>query len=307
MDVKQTYQKVKKFFTEDIWQFDLNELSKFKAKAIKYIKVIIITFKTFSRERIGFQAIALSFLGTLSVVPFIAMMFAVTDGFGLSDKLKDLLYGYFNNSQDTVDMVIGFADNIIETAQSGPVGVVSTIFFVFTILWLMLMVERVFNNVWRVRKSRNIFKRFGYYFLILFLSPFVVMLFFSGSIIYTNSLKSIGLGVEYFDTISSVLAWVIFCVGAILVLSAMYKFIPNYKVRYINAFKAAIAAGIVFTILQYVYLETQVFLNRLDRVYGAMAIVPLFMMWMNIGWWIILYGAELSYAFQNVNNYNLDE
>ncbi len=304
---KETYQKVKKFFTEDLWQFDMNNLTKAKARLVKYLKVIIITFKTFSKERIGYQAIALSFLGTLAVVPFVAVMFVITNGFGLSERLTTLLYTYFDNSQDVVDMVLGAANNIIDTAQGSAVGLVSGLIFLLTIIWLMLMVERVFNNVWRVRKSRNIFKRFGFYILILVLSPFVVMLFFSSAIVYTNALQSIGLGVAYFDTISSILAWIIFYIIATLVLSVMYKFIPNYKVRYSNAIKASIISGLVFTILQYLYLETQVFITRLNVVYGAVAIVPLFMIWMNIGWWIILYGAELSYAFQNVNNYNLDD
>lgn len=306
-NLKETYRRITKFLTEDLWQFDIENLTNARARLIKYLKVIVITFKTFSKERIGYQAIALSFLGTLAIVPFVAVMFAVSDGFGLSDKLATLLYTYFDNSQETVEMVIGAANNIVETTQSGVVGLFSGILFTFTIFWLMLMVEKVFNNVWRVRKSRNFFKRIGFYILILVLSPFVIMLFFSSAIVYTNALQSIGLGVAYFDTISSVLAWVIFYVIATLVLSVMYKFIPNYKVRYVNAIKASVLSGLVFTILQYLYLETQVFITRLNVVYGALAIVPLFMIWMNIGWWVILYGAELSYAFQNVNNYNLDD
>ena len=74
--------------------------------------------RTFSAEKIGFQAVALSFFCTMSIVPIIAVSFAVTGGFGLADKLKELLYQNFSNSQETIDMVLGFADNIINTAQS---------------------------------------------------------------------------------------------------------------------------------------------------------------------------------------------
>ena len=86
----------------------------------------------------------------------------------------------------------------------------------------------------------------------------------------------------------------------------MYKFIPNYIVRYKNALKAAIFSGPLFTLLQYLFLETQIFVTRLNSIYGAVAAIPLFMFWLNFGWFIILLGAELSYAFQNVNNYNID-
>ena len=297
---------VKRFFAEGIWKLNMEELSRAKAKTIKYIKVLIITIKTFSAEKIGFQAVALSFFGTMAVVPFVAVAFAVTDGFGLSGKLTELLYANFSGHQEIIDSLLVFANNIIETSQSSAMGLISALFFVWLVIWMMMCVERVFNNVWRVRKSRNFFKRFGFYLIILFIAPFVVMLFFSGSIVYTNAFNSIGLGLEYFDTISSLVAWFIFYAIAALTFSAMYKFIPNYKVRYSNALRAALISAAVFTLLQYLYLETQVFVTRLNMVYGAVAAIPLFMFWMNFGWFIILFGAELSYAFQNVNNYNLE-
>ncbi len=297
------FRRVKRFLTEDIWNLDIEDFSRAKARSIKYLKVLIITIKTFSAERIGFQAVALSFFGTMSVVPFIAVVFAITGGLGLSDRLERLLYEYFNNSQETIDMVLGFADNIINTAQSSTVGLISALLFVWLIFWMMISVERVFNNVWRVKKSRNIFKRISFYIAILFIAPFVIMLFFSGSIVYTNMLKGIGIGVANFDSIAS---WVLFYIVATLTFSAMYKFIPNYKVIYSNALRAAFISALAFTVLQYLYLETQLFVSRLNMVYGAFAAIPLFMFWMNFGWFIILFGAELSYAYQHVDNYNIE-
>lgn len=295
------------FFANDIWTIDLNELSKAKARFVKYMKVLLITIKTFSAEKIGFQAVALSFFSTMAVVPFAAVAFALTGGLGLEEKLRTLLYSKFSSSQEMIDIMLTSANNIIETAQSGTMGLISALVFVWLVIWMMMCVERVFNNVWRVRKSRNIFKRLSFYLMILVLSPFILMLLFSGSIVYTNVLNGIGLGVEYFETIASILAWLLFYAIAALTFSAMYKYIPNYKVRYCHALRAALISGFVFTLLQYLYLETQLFVTRLDMVYGAVAAIPLFMFWMNFGWFIILFGAELSYAFQNVDNYNLDD
>ena len=298
--------RVKRFITEDIWNLDIEDFSRAKARSIKYLKVLIITIKTFSAEKIGFQAVALSFFGTMSVVPFLAVVFAITGGLGLADKLKDLLYEYFNNSQETIDMVLGFATNIIDTAQSSTMGLISALLFLWLVFWMMISVERVFNNVWRVKKSRNIFKRISFYIAILFIAPFVIMLFFSGSIVYSYMLKGIGLGVAYFESIASIMAWVLFYIVATLTFSAMYKFIPNYKVLYSNALRSAAVSAFAFTVLQYLYLETQLFVTRLNMVYGAVAAIPLFMFWMNFGWFIILFGAELSYAYQHVDSYNIE-
>ena len=299
--------KLKNFLRDDIWELEMEELSKARARFIKYMKVLIITIKTFSAEKIGFQAVALSFFSTMSVIPFIAIMFAVTGGFGLAHKLETILYGYFKNSEQTIDFILGAAENIINTSLGGGMGLVSGLLFLWIVIWMMLSVERVFNNVWKVRKSRNIFKRISYIIAMLIIAPFVMMVFFSGNILYSHIFESIGLDPEAFGILKTLISWVLFAVVATFTFSAMYKFIPNAEVKYGNALRAAIPAAIAFTVVNYLYLETQVFVTRLNAIYGVFAAVPLFMVWINVGWYIILIGSELSYAFQNVDNYNIDD
>ena len=304
--LKKTY-RLKKYFTDDIWSLDLENLSKAKARFVKYMKVLLLTIKTFSGEKIGFQAVALSFFSTMSVVPFIAIVFAITGGFGLDDKLREFLYGYFTNSQQIIDTIIGFAQNIIETAQSGAMGLISSLMFVWIVIWMMMNVERVFNNVWKVQKSRNLFRRLSVIIAMLFVSPFVVLVFFGGSFVYSHALSYLGLDVETFSAFKTILTWTMFGVLAVFTFSAMYKFIPNSPVDYSNALRAAAFSGLAFTVMQYLYLETQVFVTRLNGIFGVFAAIPLFMVWINIGWFIILIGAELSYAFQHVEDYNLED
>lgn len=299
--------RLKRFIKDDIWTMELENLSKARARFVKYLKVMMITIKTFSSEKIGFQAVALSFFSTMSVVPFIAIVFAITGGFGLADKLKEFLYDYFNNSQQIIDAVLGFAQNIIDTAQSSLMGLISALLFVWIVIWMMMNVERVFNNVWKVQKSRRIIRRLSVILAMLFVSPFIVLVFFGGSFVYSHALSYLGLDVESFSAFKTVLTWTLFGVIATFTFSAMYKFIPNAPVDYGNALRAAAYSGVAFTVMQYLYLETQVFVTRLNGIFGAFAAVPLFMVWINIGWFIILIGAELSYAFQHVDNYNLED
>ena len=299
--------KLKNFLRDDIWELELEELSKAKARFIKYMKVLIITIKTFSGEKIGFQAVALSFFSTMSVIPFIAIMFAVTGGLGLADKLETVLYVYFRNSEQTIDFILGAANNIISTSLGGGMGLVSGLLFLWIVIWMMLSVERVFNNVWKVRKSRNIFKRISYIIAMLIIAPFVMLVFFSGNILYSHLLEFIGLDPETFGILKTLISWILFAVAVTFTFSAMYKFVPNADVKYGNALRAAIPAAIAFTVVNYMYLETQVFVTRLNAIYGVFAAVPLFMVWINVGWYIILIGSELSYAFQHVDNYNIDE
>lgn len=297
--------KVRSFLSEDIWNENLNNLSRMRAHFIKDLRVLVVTIKTFSAEKIGFQAVALSFFCTMAAVPFMAVAFAITGGLGLEDTLKQLLVSNIPNQQ-AVDTLFGYAQNVIDTAQSSPVGLVSALLFTWLVLWMMMCVESVFNNVWKVNKSRNIFKRLTFYLVIMGLSPFVVLLFFTGAIVYSNVLDVLVPDVVFSENIKNFLGWVVFAAVSVMTFSAMYKFVPNHYVRYKDALKAALLSGVLFTVLQYLFLETQIFVSRLNTIYGAVAAIPLFMFWLNFGWFIILIGAELSYAFQNVDNYNLD-
>ena len=305
--IRRQTRRIKDFINEDIWRLELEELPKARARFVKYVKILLITIRTFSAEKIGFQAVALSFFSTMSVVPFIAIVFAITGGLGLADKLQEFLYGYFENSTQIIDFVINAARNIIESTEGGGMGAISGLLFAWIVVWMMLSVERVFNNVWRVTTNRNIFKRLSYIIAMLLIAPFVIMVFFSGTIFYSHVLELLGLNSDALTTVNTILAWLIFGVIVTFTFSAMYKFIPNAKVDYGAALRAAVPAAIAFTVMNYLYLETQVMVTRLNAVYGVFAAVPLFMMWMNVGWNIILIGSELSYAFQHVENYNIDE
>ncbi len=305
--IKTTTNKVLKFFREEIWDIEMEELSKARARFVKYAKVGIITAKTYAQQKIGPQAVALSYLSVMALVPFLAIVFAITGGLGIDGLLKDFMYSNFSSNQGVIDTVLSFSQNIIDTARSGWMGLLNALLFLWIIYRLMAGVESAFNNVWKVNGNRSLVRRLSYYLLILILSPFVILVLFSGSFVYTNLLEYMGLNIEEFTFIKRLLSWILFVAVASLTFSAMYKFIPKYKVEYGVAFRAAVFAAVAFTGMQFLYLETQLLVTRLNGVYGTFAAIPLFMVWLNISWNIILMGAELSYAFQHVDNYNLDD
>ena len=306
MGIRSGIHNIKSYLTEGIWSENFEELSRMRLRIVKDLQVLMLTIKTFSAQKIGFQAVALAFFCTMAAVPFIAIAFVITGGLGLEGLLRNALITHISNPQ-AIDTLFSYAENVINTAKSSPVGLVSAIFFAWLVIWMMMCVESVFNNVWKVNKSRNLFKRMTFYLAITCISPFIILVFFSGSIIYSNVLDLLLPDkIAFSYNIKSFLGWAVFAIVSIFTFASMYKFIPNHIVEWRNAVKAALLSGIVFTIMQYLFLETQIFVSRLNTIYGAVAAIPLFMFWLNFGWFIILFGAELSYAFQNVNSYNLD-
>jgi len=282
-------EKGKRFVNHDIWDVDLTELSNLRAKIVKSAQVTMLTIRTFSAQKIGFQSVALSFFCTMAAIPFLSVMLAMTKGLGLSDKLDALLRAHLPGNSELVPYIMTYADNILLKASSSVLGFISAAFFIWLVIWMMLCVERVFNNVWKVRKGRSFATRFWRDVAILIISPLLMFMLYWSAFLLSGIMQ-----IGHFK-------WLLMFASSVLVFTAMYKFIPNTKVLLINAFKAALFSGLVFTGIQFVYVESQIFLTRLSSIYGAIAAIPFFMFWLNFSWFAILVGAELSYAYQNVN------
>ena len=301
-----------RFLTHDIFYLNEEDFSRWKGRLVKDAKTVILMLNTFSSQKIGFQVTTLAYRSMMSVVPAIAIAFYLTSGVGLKDTFRDILVTNIGDTRFTQGLMSA-ADNIVDVAQSGLFGFISMASFLWIVLSLMITVRRVFNNVWKVDRERNFVKMIGVIIGITILAPFVVIIFFSGSVVYSHILDVLFPSTLFFyDTIKSFMSWLLFAGASVLILSAMYKFIPGTRVRFRYAIKAAILSGLVFTAVQYLYLETQMMVAKVSAVYGVLAAIPLFMVWLNWGWTIILYGAELSYAFQNVDkmgitNEQLDE
>ena len=292
-------------FTDKVWNAETAFASRAWKRLVRFVKLVRITLDTFAENRMGFQCTALSYCMTLAMVPFAAFMMFVSSSLRIFDWVESLVRAVIPENIELVDLILDKAQNIVDAMQSGPVGVVSALMFIWTVIWMMFQVERVFNNVWGIRKvPRKIYKRFGFYIGLLFLSPFIVIIFCYGIVLYTNAANLIGWS---WRGISRLVGWIIFYGILVFTLSAMYKYIPAVKVEYRHAIKAALFDAAVFLIFQYLYLETQTFVGRLNAVYGVLAAIPLFLIWLNYSWQIVIYGAELSYSLQHVDDYHISE
>ena len=328
--------RVVQFLFVDLFRLDFTQLKSWQRRLAKDLQIIVLMLRKYSAQKIGPQSSSLSYQMTMSVVPFMAILFFVASGFGLQDKVMEVLQANVSD-QRMLGLLTNAAKTIVTTARSGLFGFISIASFLWIVLWLMMRVQLVFTDIWRRdemtdeilslrtprkaedrpvqeeepvggkrRKKRqdvgNVWnlRRILVMFGILFLSPFVLILFFSGSFLYSNILNFLIPDFELADTIRSFLGWVMFGAVSICIIAVMYKYFPAAKVHFRYAFKAAVFAGIAFTALQYLYLETQVMVTKLNKFYGVIAALPLFMVWLNLGWMFILYGASLSYAMQNL-------
>ena len=287
-----------RFLTHDLWQFDenLHNLSKWKTRLITDLKVILILILSFSKRRIAFQATALAFRTILALVPFIAVVLFGLSQFGFDGYLEGFILSHVHQ-QGIVEMVLSAARKLVATSTTGLFGFISCFSFFWILIWMMLRTIAVFDNVWGNIRKRSFGRNFIAVIILLILMPLMLLIFVGGFLMLGRVIDFV---IPGDPAIKHFLNW--FTLGAItvLILSLMYTYIPSVKVRYRYALRAALFSGAVFTLIEYVYFGSQSFLSGQSVVYGYFAAIPLFMIWLNMGWTVILFGAELTYAIQAV-------
>ncbi|MBQ5401822.1 MAG: YihY/virulence factor BrkB family protein, partial [Bacteroidales bacterium] len=227
----------------------------------------------------------------------------VSWSFGLDKQLIEMIQPYLGDNKHIADMVLGWSLNVVGQTRKGLFGIVSFLAFIWIVIWLMISIEDTFNHIWCVKRSRNFFKSLGIYLLILILIPFLLLIFLYGAGYYTSVISELS-KYKVIDFFASRSYWLIFYGAALLVFSLMYKFIPHTKVRFRDCVKAAIWTALAFVLLQYIYLETQMMVTRMNGVYGAFAAIPLMMIWLNYSWQIILFGVYLTYSYEHVDDFD---
>ena len=299
--IKDIIARLVKIITRDIWALDFSELSDARKRTVKNAQAFILTAKGFVRERVGREAVALSQFTMLAFVPMVAVILFISSGFGLDEILSTSLKESFPSSTPLIQVISGYASNMVAATQNGIFGWVSFLSFVWTVFWLMINVGIAFNRIWQVREPRKLWHRITVYVAVMFAAPFVLVLFFSGWVWYGRFIGMLAGHLGPLSFIRSNLFWLAFYGVAVLALSVMYKFIPRAKVRYGSALKASLIIGIPFAGIQYLYMGTQLMVTRLGAIYGALAFIPLFMIWMNLCWQVVLFGAELSRGYTLVD------
>ena len=228
--------KITDLFTEGLWRIDTASCSKGYAKLVRLVRIIRITIDSFFGNKMGFQCVALSYFSLLALIPLFGLVFAVALGLGLPDNISGIIFRIFPANPEFAGLVIEKAEVILESVKAGGTGIISAFLFVWGVVWMMFQVERVFNNVWGIsRIPRKIYKRFGYYILMLILIPLIIIIFGAGIAFYTNLPHLFGLDVSNLRFIIIFLGYVVLYCITVITLAAMYTFIPATKVYFKNA------------------------------------------------------------------------
>lgn len=293
------------FFTRSLWRVTENEVSRGRYTSYNLLKITIQTVNCFIKDRVWIRAAALSYTTLFSIIPIMALLFAIAKGFGFSNIMESLLRkGFVENG--TVDMVMTFIDNYLEYAKSGVFIGIGVAMLLWAIINLADSIEGSMNTIWDVKKQRSYFRKLTDYMALFIAFPVIIILYASVSIFMTTIYERLA---EYFLISSFVHICIKLAPYALsgLIMTGLFIFIPNTKVKFINAFIPGMITGIIFQGFLYAYIQIQMSVSSYNAIYGSFAIIPMFMLWADISWSIVLFGVEMSYVSQNIEQYNFGQ
>lgn len=294
---------VRQFLTRDIWRLDFNKISRVRAFFYRQIIVGWLVGRAFIHDRLLVRSSALVYATLLSIVPLLAVMFSVLKGFGFHNKLEPTLRQIMAPlGVQAINVVVPAIVNFVDNVNVRALGAVGVGVLLFSVLSIITNIERAFNDIWKIHKVRTYQRRFSDYLSVLLLGPLLVFTVLgitaslqSHSIVQTVSeLPMVGLLFRKFAPVAA--SWLAFFF--------LYMFIPNTKVRVDSAILGAVLAGTAWQLANVFFAEFIVgsyTTGPKAAVYAGFAILPLFLMWLYISWSVVLMGAEISYAHQNVN------
>lgn len=298
-----------KFIREDIWRIRLKDLAKGRKFLIKYLRVVIIAAKEFIDDRCPLRASALTFYSLLSIVPIVAMAFAIAKGFGLQKHLETQLLEKFSGQEVVILQVIEFSRNMLQNTKGGIIAGVGIAVLLWAVVNVLSQIEETFNDIWGIKKARSFGRMFSDYLSIVLVGPILLIMSSSATVLIETNLIQITEKIALLGVFSPLITLVIkiipYCLIWIL-FAFVYIFMPNKKVFLFSGLIAGIAAGTIFVIVQKFYIIFQIGVAKYNAIYGSFAALPLFLIWLQLSWFIMLFGAEISFALQNVDSYEFE-
>lgn len=265
---------------------------------LKIVQLLAVAGRDFRDDRCLLQASSLSFTSILSLVPFLALAFAVLKGFGVQNRLEPFLLEQLTaGSEEAVSRIISYINNTNMTSL-GAVGLLSLL---ITVISLFASIEEAFNGIWGVSETRSLYRKFSDYLSVALLAPLLMLC----AISITTTMQSQAI-VRWLLETAYVGDLVLFGFRVLpylsiwLALTCFYLFIPNTKVSYRSAVIGGVLAGTLWQIAQWGYIHFQVGIARYNAIYGTLALLPLVMVWIYTSWLIILYGGEVVCTHQTL-------
>lgn len=271
---------------------------------IAILKTVVLSVRRFSEDRIMNMASALTYSTFLSIVPALAMVFAIAKGFGMDSVVVSYLTDYFDGKPEIINTLTSFVESYIANTKNGLFVGIGLLLLLWTVINLVLNIDYAFNKIWETKGGMVNRKIFDYISLFLIVPIFLIVS--SGFSVYISTvLKDIQAYVLLNDMLKILIKFIPYLI-IWAVFTGLYMYVPNTRVHFKYALISGIITGTAFQLLQTLYIHSQMFVSNYNAIYGSFAAIPLLLIWLQLSWTLCLLGVEITYLGQNVRNFDFE-
>ena len=293
------------FFQKDIWEKE-TEGKPLKNFFYKFLRILISSVKGFLNDKGFDKASTLTFYFLLSLIPLVAIGFGIAQELGFAEQFKEQVKAQLSSQPQVAEKIIEFSDATLKTTKGGIIAAFGFLVLIWTVLRMIGNISSFFNEIWKV-ESRTLWQQIKSYVPMILLFP-IFLVGSSSALVYMSETAINFIESVKFLSFLGPLVTYLFQFVAYLVswgfLSFIYIYLPNTDVSWKAGMVAGIITGLIYLLWQWVYITFQVNASSYGVIYGSFAAIPLFMIWLNYSWLIIIFGAELTYQIQNDQNPN---
>jgi len=304
------FNQIKKW-NDAIWHTPPSELSKRQSFLIKQVRIIVIAARGFLNDKVQIRAAALTLYTLLSVIPVVAIALAIAKGFGLDQNLESMITNSkeFQSYSGVLQPFLEKVKGTIQSTSGGYIAGVGIIILFWSVISLLNQIEKSFNHIWQISTPRPWYRKFTDYLTIMLIAPILLILSSSITLFISTELN------EFMER-APILAFFKPIIGFLIklspyfltwvILTLIFMVMPNTRVKFMPALVSGVITGTTLQILLWLYLDLQFGITKLSAIYGGLAVIPLFIILLQTSWLVILLGAELSFANQNISRYEYE-
>ena len=301
-----------------------------------FVRVLLIMVREFRENELPLRASALTYITLLSLVPLLAMSTALVKGIGGDNHLRQVVYGYIdtlehnptttapapsqveaapvadpgNTDKTTANLTAHLraaADkifNYVDKTDFTTLGSIGVLVMLITIIMVFVTIEMAMNAIWQVPSGRSVLRKIIDYLALLILMPVAINIGFA--VITVIHIPILFNKIEPFLPVIWLQGGLLFLLPimfVILALSVSYMLFPNTRVHLLPAMIGALFAGPLWFVTQNIFVSLQIGVSNYNAIYGSFATLPLFLVWLYLGWIFFLSGAQIAFACQVCHSY----
>jgi membrane protein len=290
-----------------IWQDEISEAPRFKGLARSVLRIVFRVVQDFIKNLVNLEAMALAFKTLLSIAPLLAVIFSLLKGFGVHNRMEpallEVLAPLGDKAKEVTAHLIGFVDKM----SAGALGTVGLVTLFITVLSLMGTIEDAFNRIWHVKAPRKLIRRFSDYLSVILVGPVLVVAALTiTATLQSNAFVQKMISLEPFGTVILTLLTFVPYLTLWGAFTFLYVFIPNTRVKLTSALFGGLVAAVLWQSVGWGFTVFVASSGRYYAIYSSFAILFLFLLWLHVGWVIVLLGAQVAYAHQHLRVYEGD-